>query len=98
MGKGGKIRPGTIRLTSPGARPPQTPGQSSSFQYRDGAFICDLCKESFSEWNDMVTHWKSHVKKQQAEASGRGQRKGEGAREGLRHQGKTTQEGEWRQR
>ena len=72
VGKDGKIGPGTIRLTSPGARPPQTPWRRPSFQYRDGAFICDLCKESFSDGNDMVTHWKSHVKKQQAEASGRG--------------------------
>ena len=34
-------------------------------QYRDGAFICDLCKKSFSDGNDMVAHWKSHVKQQQ---------------------------------
>lgn len=39
-------------------------GPRPSFQYRDGAFICDLCKKSFSDGNDMVTHWKSHVKKQ----------------------------------
>merc|ERR1711962_539902 len=63
-GRGG---PGTIKLTSPGARPTQSPGQRPSFQYRDGAVICDLCKESFSDGNDMVTHWKSHVKKQQME-------------------------------
>ena len=41
-----------------------TAGPRPSFQYRDGAFICDLCKKSFSDGNDMVTHWKSHVKKQ----------------------------------
>lgn len=54
------------------------PGQRPSFQYRDGAFICDLCKESFSDGNDMVTHWKSHVKKQQADMmrSGRGRGRG----------------------
>jgi len=71
---------GMIKLTSPGARPTlQAPGQRPSFQYRDGAFICDLCKESFSDGNDMVTHWKSHVKKQQ-EVGGfsRGRGKGRG--------------------
>lgn len=81
--KFGKSRGGTIKLTSPGARPQQTPGARPSFQYRDGAFICDLCKESFSDGNDMVTHWKSHVKKQQAEskslsAVGRGRGRGRG--------------------
>lgn len=77
-GRGRGNTPGTIKLTSPGARPSQTPGQRPSFQYRDGAFICDLCKESFSDGNDMVTHWKSHVKKQQADAarSGRGRPRG----------------------
>jgi hypothetical protein len=40
-------------------------GPRPSFQYRDGAFICDLCKKSFSDGNDMVAHWKSHVKQQQ---------------------------------
>ena len=76
-GRGG---PGTIKLTSPGARPSQSPGQRPSFQYRDGAFICDLCKESFSDGNDMVTHWKSHVKKQQADAAkvSRGRPRGRG--------------------
>merc|ERR1712154_528705 len=39
-------------------------GPRPSFQYRDGAFICDLCKKSFSDGNDMVAHWKSHVKQQ----------------------------------
>ena len=69
---------GMIKLTSPGARPtPQSPGQRPSFQYRDGAFICDLCKESFSDGNDMVTHWKSHVKKQQ-EVGGYGKGRGRG--------------------
>lgn len=77
--KGG--RGGMIKLTSPGARPTvQNPGQRPSFQYRDGAFICDLCKESFSDGNDMVTHWKSHVKKQQVEASRSGGRGRGGAR------------------
>ena len=71
-------RGGMIKLTSPGARPTlQSPGQRPSFQYRDGAFICDLCKESFSDGNDMVTHWKSHVKKQQ-EVGGFGKGKGRG--------------------
>merc|ERR1719510_694452 len=41
-------------------------GPRPSFQYRDGSFICDLCKKSFSDGNDMVTHWKSHVKQQRA--------------------------------
>ena len=40
----------------------------------------DLCKESFSDGNDMVTHWKSHVKKQQVEASRSGGRGRGGAR------------------
>merc|ERR1712012_881270 len=75
-------KPGTIKLTSPGARASQNPGARPSFQYRDGAFICDLCKESFSDGNDMVTHWKSHVKKQQTEGkapgSGRGRGRGRG--------------------
>merc|ERR550525_1512397 len=70
-------KPGTIKLTSPGARASQNPGARPSFQYRDGAFICDLCKESFSDGNDMVTHWKSHVKKQQ-EVGGFGKGKGRG--------------------
>ena len=77
LGRGGR---GMIKLTSPGARPTlQSPGQRPSFQYRDGAFICDLCKESFSDGNDMVTHWKSHVKKQQEVGGyGRGRGKGRG--------------------
>merc|ERR1711983_212377 len=68
--KGGR---GMIKLTSAGSSRPtlQNPGQRPSFQYRDGAFICDLCKESFSDGNDMVTHWKSHVKKQQADVKRR---------------------------
>merc|ERR550525_193796 len=68
-------KPGTIKLTSPGARASQNPGARPSFQYRDGAFICDLCKESFSDGNDMVTHWKSHVKKQQSDFKGKMQRR-----------------------
>ena len=73
-------KPGTIKLTSPGARQSQSPGARPSFQYRDGAFICDLCKESFSDGNDMVTHWKSHVKKQQSEfkSAGGNRAKGKG--------------------
>ena len=47
-------------------------GPRPSFQYRDGAFICDLCKKSFSDGNDMVSHWKSHVKKQRMEGGYRG--------------------------
>merc|ERR1712012_817264 len=69
-------KPGTIKLTSPGARASQNPGARPSFQYRDGAFICDLCKESFSDGNDMVTHWKSHVKKQQTEGKAPGSGRG----------------------
>merc|ERR1719414_112599 len=46
-----------------GGRPVPT-GPRPSFQYRDGAFICDLCKKSFGDGNDMVSHWKSHVKQQ----------------------------------
>ena len=49
-----------------GIRRPMTTGPRPSFQYRDGSFICDLCKKSFSDGNDMVTHWKSHVKQQRA--------------------------------
>lgn len=56
-GRGGRGRGRPPVITRPaGPRP--------SFQYRDGAFICDLCKKSFSDGNDMVTHWKSHVKQQ----------------------------------
>lgn len=52
------------RMVAAGPRP--------SFQYRDGAFICDLCKKSFSDGNDMVAHWKSHVKQQQLQKRGGG--------------------------
>jgi hypothetical protein len=45
-------------------------GPRPSFQYRDGAFICDLCKKSFSDGNDMVAHWKSHVKQQHVQKKG----------------------------
>ena len=82
---------GMIKLTSPGARPTlQNPGQRPSFQYRDGAFICDLCKESFSDGNDMVTHWKSHVKKQQEEnrgSFGRGRGRGRRFHRGIDERG-----------
>ncbi len=57
-GRGGGIPP-PGRLGPAGPRP--------SFQYRDGSFICDLCKKSFSDGNDMVAHWKSHVKQQQGD-------------------------------
>ena len=69
---------GRGRILPGGRFRPQGPGQRPSFQYRDGAFICDLCKESFSDGNDMVTHWKTHVKKQQIEMmrSGRGRGRG----------------------
>ena len=69
---------GGLRLPGGGLRP-TGPGQRPSFQYREGAFICDLCKESFSDGNDMVTHWKSHVKRQQADmmrTGGRGRGRG----------------------
>ena len=58
MMRGGR---GGLRPGMPGGRPMPT-GPRPSFQYRDGAFICDLCKKSFSDGNDMVAHWKSHVK------------------------------------
>ncbi|XP_059094068.1 protein PRRC2C-like [Tigriopus californicus] len=54
LGRGAASRLGKVAI--PGPRP--------SFQYREGAFICDLCKKSFSDGNDMVSHWKLHVKKQ----------------------------------
>merc|ERR1712001_655094 len=60
MMRGGR---GGLRPGMPGGRPMPT-GPRPSFQYRDGAFICDLCKKSFSDGNDMVAHWKSHVKQQ----------------------------------
>merc|ERR1712020_199560 len=60
MGRGGR---GGLRPGMPGGRPMPT-GPRPSFQYRDGAFICDLCKKSFSDGNDMVAHWKSHAKQQ----------------------------------
>lgn len=58
------------------ARPTPTAGPRPSFQYRDGAFICDLCKKSFSDGNDMVAHWKSHVKQQQQAGKGGGRDSG----------------------
>merc|ERR1719225_1435385 len=60
MMRGGR---GGLRPGMPGGRPMPTRPRPS-FQYRDGAFICDLCKKSFSDGNDMVAHWKSHVKQQ----------------------------------
>ncbi len=84
MGPGGRMmRSGRGRM-GPGGRPigpPKPAGPRPSFQYRDGAFICDLCKKSFSDGNDMVTHWKSHVKKQRLDGGGpRGGRRGRGRR------------------
>ena len=57
---------GGVMISRGGIRRPMTTGPRPSFQYRDGSFICDLCKKSFSDGNDMVTHWKSHVKQQRA--------------------------------
>ena len=75
-GRGRGVRlPGGLRSSGPGQRP--------SFQYRDGAFICDLCKEKFSDGNDMVTHWKSHVKKQQADMMRTGRGRGRGRPGGM---------------
>merc|ERR1719510_2346794 len=62
-GRGGVM---LSRGSAGGKRPMQSTGPRPSFQYRDGSFICDLCKKSFSDGNDMVTHWKSHVKQQRA--------------------------------
>lgn len=68
-GRGGRGRGRPPVITRPaGPRP--------SFQYRDGAFICDLCKKSFSDGNDMVTHWKSHVKQQRLAGPPPGYRRG----------------------
>lgn len=72
MSRGG-VSPSTPLRGSPALRgrivaPPSRPspaGPRPSFQYRGGAFICDLCKKSFSDGNDMVAHWKLHVKQQQ---------------------------------
>merc|ERR1719273_884012 len=67
MIRGGMIRGrGGVMISRGGIRRPMTTGPRPSFQYRDGSFICDLCKKSFSDGNDMVTHWKSHVKQQRA--------------------------------
>ena len=63
MGRGGMIRGGPMMrgrggmmmrggLKRPGMGPHT--GPRPSFQYRDGSFICDLCKKSFSDGNDMV--------------------------------------------
>ena len=75
-GRGGMVRGGRGLIRGRGGsvmvsrgggkRPLQATGPRPSFQYRDGSFICDLCKKSFSDGNDMVTHWKSHVKQQRA--------------------------------
>ena len=64
-GRGGGMMGRTTPLAGP--RP--------SFQYRDGSFICDLCKKSFSDGNDMVSHWKQHVKRQRQEEILRQQRR-----------------------
>merc|ERR1712025_1066777 len=70
-GRGGAVRGrgGMMMRGRGGLRPgmpgrPMPTGPRPSFQYRDGAFICDLCKKNFSDGNDMVAHWKSHVKQQ----------------------------------
>merc|ERR1712016_116977 len=73
-GRGGMVRGGRGLIRGRGGsvmvsrgggkRPLQATGPRPSFQYRDGSFICDLCKKSFSDGNDMVAHWKSHVKQQ----------------------------------
>jgi len=67
-GRGGTMIRGRggVMISRGGIRRPMTTGPRPSFQYRDGSFICDLCKKSFSDGNDMVTHWKSHVKQQRA--------------------------------
>ena len=67
-GRGGQMIRGRggVMISRGGVRRPMQTGPRPSFQYRDGSFICDLCKKSFSDGNDMVTHWKSHVKQQRA--------------------------------
>lgn len=64
-GRGG---PGGTPLRGGMKRPMQAPGPKPSFQYNDGSFICDLCQKKFSDGNDMVTHWKLHVKQYKATA------------------------------
>ena len=49
-GRGGMMMRGGLKRPGMG---PHT-GPRPSFQYRDGSFICDLCKKSFSDGNDMV--------------------------------------------
>lgn len=72
-GSGSRSSGGGARRGMPIGRPGRPiAGPRPSFQYRDGAFICDLCKKSFSDGNDMVSHWKSHVKKQRMEGGYRG--------------------------
>jgi hypothetical protein len=63
----GTIRGAQVSMRGRGVLPGRMApaGPRPSFQYRDGSFICDLCKKSFSDGNDMVAHWKSHVKQQQ---------------------------------
>merc|ERR1719346_117067 len=65
-GRGGTMIRGRggVMISRGGLKRPLHTGPRPSFQYRDGSFICDLCKKSFSDGNDMVTHWKSHVKQQ----------------------------------
>ena len=63
MQRGGPMRGGMIRgrggvmLSRGGIKRPLQghTGPRPSFQYRDGSFICDLCKKSFSDGNDMVS-------------------------------------------
>jgi hypothetical protein len=79
-GRGGMMIRGRggVMISRGGVRRPMPAhtGPRPSFQYRDGSFICDLCKKSFSDGNDMVTHWKSHVKQQRTGGGGGG---GEGS-------------------
>jgi hypothetical protein len=56
--RGGMIRGrGGVMLSRGGIKRPLQghTGPRPSFQYRDGSFICDLCKKSFSDGNDMVS-------------------------------------------
>lgn len=73
-GRGGQMIRGRggVMISRGGIKRPLHTGPRPSFQYRDGSFICDLCKKSFSDGNDMVTHWKSHVKQQRANMAAHG--------------------------
>merc|ERR1719320_1112078 len=73
-GRGMPLRPGQ----RPGQRPAIPAGPRPSFQYRNGDFICDICKKGYKDGNDMVAHWKSHVKQLHGQARGRGGAGGRG--------------------